>query len=89
LSGPRLSPKARLRWDGREKRYLLLYPERGLALSDTASAILLLCDGSRSVDAIVEELARQRPSSPTETIRADVVAFLEQMRKRGIVRWDD
>jgi pyrroloquinoline quinone biosynthesis protein D len=88
VSGPRLAPKARLRWDGREKRYLLLYPERGLALSDTASAILLLCDGSRSADAIVEELARQRPAVSMETIRADVLAFLEEMRKRGIVRWD-
>jgi pyrroloquinoline quinone biosynthesis protein D len=86
VSGPRLTPKARLKWDGRENRYLLLYPERGLALSDTASQILLLCDGSHSAEAIVDELARTRASTPRETISADVASFLDEMRKRGIVR---
>ena len=86
MSGPRLTPKARLKWDGREKRYLLLYPERGLALSDAASAILKLCDGSHGVDGIVEELSRARPSASVDTIRADVIAFLAEMRKRGIVQ---
>jgi pyrroloquinoline quinone biosynthesis protein D len=86
VSGPRLTQKARLKWDGRENRYLLLYPERGLALSDTASQILLLCDGSHAAEAIVDELARTRPSTPRETILADVTSFLDEMRKRGIVR---
>jgi pyrroloquinoline quinone biosynthesis protein D len=86
VSGPRLTPKARLKWDGRENRYLLLYPERGLALSDTASDILRLCDGSHGVDAIVEELSRARPNTPVDTIRGDVIAFLGEMRKRGIVQ---
>jgi pyrroloquinoline quinone biosynthesis protein D len=86
VSGPRLTQKARLKWDGRENRYLLLYPERGLALSDTASHILLLCDGSHTAEAIVDELARTRPSTPRETILADVTSFLDEMRKRGIVR---
>ncbi len=86
MSGPRLTPKARLKWDGRENRYLLLYPERGLALSDTASDILRLCDGSHGVDAIVEDLSRTRPNTPADTIRGDVIAFLGEMRKRGIVQ---
>jgi pyrroloquinoline quinone biosynthesis protein D len=86
LSGPRLAPKARLKWDAREKRYLLLYPERGLALSDTASDILKLCDGSHTVEAIVAELAAARPATAIETIRNDVLAFLAEMAKRGIVR---
>jgi coenzyme PQQ biosynthesis protein PqqD len=85
LKGPRLAPKARLKWDGRERRYLLLYPERGLALSDTASAILKLCDGDHSVEAIVEELARDRPGASAATIRDDVTAFLQEMKKKGLV----
>jgi pyrroloquinoline quinone biosynthesis protein D len=86
VSGPRLTQKARLKWDGRENRYLLLYPERGLALSDTASQILKLCDGSHPVEAIVDELAQTRPNTDREIIAADVASFLDQMRKRGIVR---
>jgi hypothetical protein len=34
----------------------------------------------------VDELARTRPSTPRETILADVTSFLDEMRKRGIVR---
>jgi pyrroloquinoline quinone biosynthesis protein D len=86
VSGPRLTQKARLKWDGRENRYLLLYPERGLALSDTASQILKLCDGAHPVEAIVDELARTRPNTDREVISADVASFLDEMRKRGIVR---
>lgn len=86
MSGPRLTAKARLKWDGRDNRYLLLYPERGLALSDTSAEILKLCDGAHPVDAIVDELARSRPNTRRDTIFADVTSFLDEMRKRGIVR---
>ncbi len=85
MNGPRIAPRARLKWDVREKRYFLLYPERGLALSDTAGAILKLCDGAHSVDAIVSELAQGRPESDVATIRDDVLAFLGEMRRRGLI----
>jgi len=86
MSGPKLTQKARLKWDARENRFLLLYPERGLALSDTASQILQLCDGAHPVEAIVDELSRTRPNTDRDTILGDVTSFLDQMRKRGIVR---
>src|SRR5947209_5700763 len=54
---PRLAAKARLRFDKRESKHILLYPERGLLLNDTAAAILQACDGSRTLDEIVEVLA--------------------------------
>jgi pyrroloquinoline quinone biosynthesis protein D len=85
VSGPRLTAKARLRWDAREERYLLLYPERGLALSETAAAILKRCDGIRSLEGIVDALAEGRPDGDYAMIRHDVVAFLEEMRRRGLV----
>ena len=31
-SRPRLAAKARLRWDRKDERFMLLYPERGLVL---------------------------------------------------------
>jgi pyrroloquinoline quinone biosynthesis protein D len=81
---PRLAAKARLKWDRREQRYLLLYPERGLSLSDSAAAILKLCDGVHSLDAIVAELARAG-NTDEAAVRRDVTAFLEEMRKRGLI----
>jgi pyrroloquinoline quinone biosynthesis protein D len=85
VNGPRIAAKARLKWDPHENAYLLLYPERGLALSDTAAAILRLCDGAHSVEEIVLSLAQSRPESDLTTIREDVIAFLQEMRRRGLV----
>ncbi|HXX69818.1 MAG TPA: pyrroloquinoline quinone biosynthesis peptide chaperone PqqD [Polyangiaceae bacterium] len=85
MKGPRLAARARLKWDRVGNHHLLLYPERGMALSESAAAILKLCDGDHSVDAIVEEMARTHGAADPEIIRRDVVALLEAMRKRGLV----
>jgi pyrroloquinoline quinone biosynthesis protein D len=82
---PRLASKARLRWDKREQRYLLIYPERGILLNESAGAILAKCDGERTIDAIVLELVRASAGGDEATIRADVQSFLEEMRKRGVL----
>ena len=55
----RLAAKARLRFDRKSSRYMLLYPERGLVLNPTAADVLQRCDGERTVGSIVAELARQ------------------------------
>jgi Coenzyme PQQ synthesis protein D (PqqD). len=44
-SRPRLASKARLRFDRKSSRYMLLYPERGLVLNPTAADVLQRCDG--------------------------------------------
>lgn len=64
---------------------MLLYPERGLVLSDTAVAILKLCDGVHSVEEIAAELAALHAESDAQTVRDDVRTFLEEMRRRGLV----
>ena len=82
---PRLAAKARLRWDKREQKYLLIYPERGILLNASAGAILSRCDGVRTIDAIVLELATSTEDADAARIRADVEAFLDEMRKRGVL----
>ena len=59
ISKPRLSPKARLRWDNVEKRHMLVFPEAALLLNETAAEILKLCDGERTVEQLVDTLAQQ------------------------------
>ena len=85
-SRPALSGKARLRFDRASGGYLLLYPERGLALNPTAASILKLCDGERTVDAIVEELQRDYAERPAPELRKDVLEFLEEMARRGLLQ---
>jgi len=81
---PRLTRKARLKYDPIEKQYLLLYPERGMKLSDSAAEIVKRCDGARTLDAISAELAGES-GAPLDVVRNDVAAFVEEMRKRGLV----
>jgi|HubBroStandDraft_6_1064221.scaffolds.fasta_scaffold904952_2 coenzyme PQQ biosynthesis protein PqqD len=83
---PRLSRKARLKLDPIDKNHVLLAPERGMVLNPSAAEILARCDGERTVDRIAEELSRQT-DAPLDGVRRDVVAFLEEMAKRGLVEW--
>jgi pyrroloquinoline quinone biosynthesis protein E len=84
VSKPRLSPKARVRPDPRDGRPVLLSPERGLRLGDTAAAIVALCDGTRAQDAIVDELAA-RYRADRARIAADVAALLADLHARSLL----
>ncbi|MBI4635188.1 MAG: pyrroloquinoline quinone biosynthesis peptide chaperone PqqD [Candidatus Rokubacteria bacterium] len=83
---PRLAPKARLRFDRKSGRHMLLYPEKGLVLNSTAVDILRLCTGELSVEAIVERLAAKYAPQPRDVVEREVLAFLATMADRGLVR---
>lgn len=85
-SRPRLVSKVRLRLDTITGRYLLVYPEHGLELGDTAAAILQACQGNRDVTDIVRELLDRYPSTDPGTLEHEVLEFLETMAARGLVR---
>jgi pyrroloquinoline quinone biosynthesis protein E len=82
---PRLSPKARVRRDPRDGAAVLLGPERGLRLSDTAAATLALCDGTRTVEAIVEALLAQYKGAPRDRVDHDVRVLLGDLRARVLL----
>jgi len=81
---PKLARRARLRFDEREQKHMLLYPERGLLLNASAAAIVELCDGTRTVDEIVEALA-SASGAPRDRIAADVAALLASLGDKGLV----
>ncbi len=54
---PRLAPGVRLHFDTTRGAWVLLGPERVIEAEGPASEILRRCDGSRTVDQIVDELA--------------------------------
>ena len=84
MSGPRLAGRARVRFDRRSGRRVLLYPERGLILSETAAEIVERCTGEHSVAQIVDALA-EKYGAPREAIEADVLAFLGELDDRGLL----
>jgi coenzyme PQQ biosynthesis protein PqqD len=85
---PRLAPKARIRFDRRTDRYMLLYPERGLELNPTAADIVRLCTGEHTVTEMVELLAEKYPAQPRAAIEHEMEEFLDALAERGLVRYE-
>jgi len=85
-SRPKLAAKARLRFDRREQRFMLLFPERGLLLNDTAIEILQCCTGQCTIEMIVDILAAKHPGLPYESISNDVVTFISRLQLRGLIK---
>ena len=86
---PRLAKKARLKLDRHANKYMILYPERGLELNDAAAEIAKKCDGSRSIAAIADELAKEHEGDADAGLRgvieADVLAFVAMLRDKGLL----
>jgi pyrroloquinoline quinone biosynthesis protein D len=81
----RLSPGCRLGTDAGEN--ILLMPESAVRLKGPSRAILELCDGTRSLTAIVEELLRLYPSADAARIEAETATLLGQLRDRGALEY--
>ena len=83
---PRLRPKVRLRFDRRTGRHLLLYPEMGLELNNTATAIARLCTGEWTIDDMVDHLTRAYDDVAPSEVRREVCEFLEALAGRGLLQ---
>jgi pyrroloquinoline quinone biosynthesis protein D len=81
---PRLARRARLRFDRHEARTMILYPERGLLLNESAAAVAELCDGTRTVAEIVATIAIERGVA-RETIERDICRFIAMLRAKGLL----
>ncbi|MFD5250947.1 pyrroloquinoline quinone biosynthesis peptide chaperone PqqD [Amycolatopsis sp. NPDC058340] len=79
---PRLATKAMLKHDSVRDVELLLLPERVVLLNKSGAAILGLCDGSRTVRQLVEQLEQEFEA--TDLVN-DVMTFLRDASGRGWV----
>jgi pyrroloquinoline quinone biosynthesis protein D len=78
---PVLAPSARYRWDAIRREHQLVFPEGLLQLNETGAAIVRRCDG-RSRGDLVAELCGQF----TDCCEDDVLAFLQTLSQRGLLR---
>jgi pyrroloquinoline quinone biosynthesis protein D len=83
-SAPRLSPSVRLRFDRVSGRTLLMCPERGMVLNESALAILELCTGEHSVSDMIERLLSTH-GGQRAVIERDVLTFLRELERRRLV----
>lgn len=82
---PCFAPGMKLRHDAARDRWTVMGPERMFLPDETALEVLRLVDGTRRVDAIIDSLAA-RFAAPREEIGTDVLAMLEDLATKGVVR---
>ena len=82
-----LARQARLKLDPRTGRQMLLYPEKGLDLNETAARVAALCRQERAVRDIVEQMVSAAIESPLarRQIEDEVLAFLRALEDRGLL----
>ncbi len=83
---PALKPGVRLHRDRVRDRWVLLAPERVVALDDQAFAILEKVDGTAALSAIAATLAAEYEADPEE-IAADAAELLNDLNRKGYVSW--
>ena len=83
-SRPRLPRHAKLKFDETRQRWVILAPERVLAPDDIAVEVLQLCDGTRSVEALIDQLAAKY-TAERGAIATDVIAMLQDLADKGFL----
>jgi len=81
-SVPTLWRLARMEFDSVRQQHVLLYPEGAVLLNDSGAAILELCNGQRSVEAIADILGERYNCN----VLADVTEYLSQLEERELIR---
>ena len=76
----KLAKKARLRFDRHDGRWMIIYPERGLALNESGAAIAQKLDGTRTLDRVIAELVAEHGADPE-----DIRAFVADLEKKGLI----
>jgi pyrroloquinoline quinone biosynthesis protein D len=74
----------KFRYDEQRAAWIILAPERLLLPDEPSVATLKLIDGARSVDAIIDELAKAY-AAPRAVIAKDVTALLQDLVDKGVL----
>ncbi len=77
---PKLNRLFRLQFEPAQDAYVLLYPEGMVKLNQSAAQILLRCDGTRDVAAVVADLEH---AFDTAGLAPEVEVFIAHAFERG------
>jgi len=81
---PSLASHVRLQIDPVTSEPVLLSPENILTLNETSHDILTRCDGSKSVQSIIEELASEYDTT-APSLSVDVIQFLGELQQEKLI----
>jgi pyrroloquinoline quinone biosynthesis protein D len=79
----KFSPLHRLQWEEAQQKNVILYPEGMVELNQSSAEILKLCDGTHTLDQIVNILEQK---FATTGLTNDITAFLEVALKNGWIQ---
>jgi pyrroloquinoline quinone biosynthesis protein D len=70
----------RIQWEEAQQSYVLLFPEGMIQLNESAAEILKRCDGSKTVQQIIDDLGRDYPDVD---LSQDVLTFLAEAQQKS------
>lgn len=79
----KFSPMHRLQWEEAQQKDVILYPEGMVELNQSSAEILKLCDGTRNIAQIVNDLEHK---FATTGLINDITSFLEVALKNGWIQ---
>ena len=65
---------------------VLLMPEGTIELNGPSRDVLVRVDGNHDVTAIVQELLQEYEGAQEAEVRTDVLALLQDLKQRGVLR---
>jgi pyrroloquinoline quinone biosynthesis protein D len=65
---------------------VLLMPEGTLELNGPSRDVLTRVDGNRDLTAIVQDLLQEYEGADEAEVRSDVLALLQDLKKRGVLK---
>jgi len=83
---PRLAKRGRLQIDALSGSPILLHQETVMVLNQTGYEILQLCDGTRTLREIFQDLENQYPAAKS-VVSLEVLEYLKAISQRGLIEW--
>ncbi len=83
-SRPKLPRHTRLKFDETRQVWVILAPERVLVPDEIAVEVLQLCDGARSVETFIDQLAAKY-AAERAAIATDVITMLQDLADKGFL----
>ncbi|MGH1418161.1 MAG: pyrroloquinoline quinone biosynthesis peptide chaperone PqqD [Hyphomicrobiaceae bacterium] len=84
-TAPKMPRHIKLRHDTGRDRWLILAPERVFDPDEISVAVLKLCNGERTVEAIADQLSIDY-QAPKDVILSDIIEMLQDLADKGVVQ---
>jgi pyrroloquinoline quinone biosynthesis protein D len=83
---PLLAKRARLHTDPVSGQPVLMHQEAVLVLNDSGYQILRLCDGTRTLIEIIQDLETRYPAARS-ILAQEISAYMEAISQKGLIEW--